>query len=259
MQEFKIDNVTFAYHHAGQDLTSDSDPVFLWAHGWGQSHQGFQKVMQPFAQRGTHIMLDFPGFGASAAPPEDWGTEDYADAIAKWMKENNMPPVIWIGHSFGCRVGVQMAARHPECIKSMALIAGAGLKRKRPLHKKIYLFLRIRLFKLLKKLVPEGDLKQRIMTAFGSADYKSAGPMRKIFVRVVNEDLSPQAETIKCPVTLIYGINDNETPPEFGKRYQKMMHNAALHILDNQDHYTVLDTGRHQVIKILNDFVKENA
>lgn len=252
LQKFDSLGAEFSYHETGAD-----GPVIIWAHGWGQSHQSFLKLIAPFESRARHIALDFPGFGDSPAPHSDWGTEHYADAVAAWIKEQGFGSVLWVGHSFGVRVGVQIAARHPECIKAMSFIAGAGLKRKRPLLKKAYFYCRIKLFKALKKLVPEGDFKAKLMAKFGSADYKNAGPMKNIFIRVVNEDLSPQAETIQCPVKLIYGSQDTETPPEFGERYSRLIKSSELFLLDGQDHYSVLGDGRHQVIKILDSFIKE--
>jgi pimeloyl-ACP methyl ester carboxylesterase len=251
---------TFAYESIGNDfmanLPQDQKPLVIWAHGWGHSHANFLPLALPFETIANHIALDFPGFGAAPTPPTSWGTEDYADAVADLLKKKNIPPVLWIGHSFGCRVGLQLAARHPERIATLCLIAGAGLKRKRPLHKKIYFYFRIKLFKLLKKFVPEGNLKQKLISKFGSADYKNAGPMRNIFIKVVNEDLTNIAKTVKCPVTLVYGQNDTETPPEFGERFKTMMPQADLFLLSDQDHYSVLSTGRHQVIKIIGDTIK---
>lgn len=271
MQDFQIHGTKFAYHATGKDFVgkiplknigeqSEKKPdiVIIWAHGWGHSHKNWEPLITPLAHQATHIALDLPGFGQSPPPPKDWGTEQYANAIAAWLKDNNLPPVLWVGHSFGCRVGLQIAARHPECIKAMSLISGAGLKRKRPPLQKLYFTLRIKLFKLLRKRIPEGVFKDKIMAKFGSADYKDAGAMRKVFIRVVNEDLTPQAQDVQCPVTLIYGENDTATPPEFGTRLKQLIPNAQLHILKDQDHYSVLQNGRHQVIKLLSDFIKEN-
>jgi len=266
VQEFNSKGVKFAYTTAGKDFSLDSlkkntgensKPLILWAHGWGHTHANFAPLITPLEPHANHIALDFPGFGASPPPPESWDTKDYADAIAAWMTENQIPPVIWIGHSFGCRVGTQIAAHHPECIDSMIFISGAGLKKKRPPLKKLYFYLRIRLYKLLKKLIPEGGFKSKLMAKFGSADYKKAGPMRTVFIRVVNEDLSETAKTIQCPVALVYGTEDHETPPEFGERYSKLIKNSELFLLDRQDHYSVLQNGRHQVIKIIDAFIKE--
>ncbi len=255
LQFFNSHNADFAYTTTGLDSES-SLPVIIWAHGWGHSHKSFKHFITSLHHYGRHIALDFPGFGQSPEPPDGWGTKEHADALASWMKETNMPPVIWVGHSYGCRVGAQLAAHHPECVRAMVYIGGAGLRRPRPLPKRIYLYLRIRLFKLLCHIVPDGALKQRIMRFFGSADYnQTSGVMRRLFVRVVNEDLVEEAKKITCPVALIYGAEDTETPPSIGKKYNRLINNSELHLLEGQDHYSVLQGGRHRVIKIISDFI----
>src|SRR5438045_2682906 len=73
------------------------------------------------------VLVDFPGFGESPVPPGAWGTEDYADAMAEWLARLPAGRRVWIGHSFGSRVGLQLAARHPESVQGLFLIAAAGL------------------------------------------------------------------------------------------------------------------------------------
>ncbi len=249
MQEF--------YYQETSGNNKPDAPVIIWGHGWGHSHKNWSKIIAPLEYIGRHYALDFAGFGSSPSPPNGWGTKDYADNIGAWIKENNFAPVIWVGHSFGGRVGVQLAANHPELIKALCLISGAGLKRRRKLHDKIYFYFRIKLFKLLKKIIPNGAFKSKIISKFGSADYNNAGAMRDIFIRVVNEDLSKQAEKVECPTMLIYGQDDKETPPEFGKRFSSLIKGSKLFLLNGQDHYSVLENGRHQVIKLLTTFIKE--
>ena len=214
-------------------------------------------MVETLRKIGTHLLLDLPGFGESPPPPEDWGTQEYADAVASWLKDQNFPRVIWVGHSFGCRVGIRLAAKYPERVKALCLIAAAGLKRQRPPLKRLYFFLRIKLFKALKAFLPQGEAREKILAKFGSTDYKKAGPMRTIFIRTVNEDLTEAARAVRCPVRLVFGANDTETPPEFGTRYQSLMLDAELLILDGLDHYSVLTSGRHQAVKVLSDLVRE--
>lgn len=246
------------FYSATPPLSGEQKPLVIWAHGWGQTHAAFLPLIQSLTPYADHIALDFPGFGQSPPPSAVWGTEDYADAVALWLNTYSSRKIIWVGHSFGCRVGIRLATKYPDLLSCMCLIAGAGLKRKRPLHKKIYFYCRIKLFKFLKKFVPAGAFKDSLMTKFGSADYKNAGAMRSIFIRTVNEDLTETAKLITCPVTLVYGENDTETPPEFGQRYSKLIPSNELFILDGQDHYTVLSSGRHQVVKILADILTKD-
>ena len=161
------------------------------------------------------------------------------------------------GHSFGCRVGLRLAKRHPDLIKGMCLIAGAGLPRKRSLWNKVYFGARIYLFKFLKRRIPFGVSKDWLYKKFGSADYRSAGPLRQIFIKVVNEDLSDVAAQISCPVALIYGSKDTETPADIGQRLSLIIPNSKMILLDGYDHYTILSAAQHQVAHQINALIKD--
>ncbi|MEZ5814943.1 MAG: alpha/beta hydrolase [Alphaproteobacteria bacterium] len=240
----------------GEKTGQDGAPVF-WGHGWGQDHRAFLPLAQSLGAAGRHYVVDFPGFGKSSAPEEIWGTQDYADALAGFIKSQTDEKIIWIGHSFGCRVGLQLAAKYPELVAGMCLIAAAGLPRKRPLWHKIYYGARVKLFKFLKKLIPLGLSQDWLYTKFGSADYRSAGPLREIFVKVVNEDLSAVAGTVTCPVTLIHGTKDTETPPEIGERLSRIIPHSKLILMDGFDHYSILSGAQHQVVHRIKSFMKE--
>ncbi len=239
--------------------TGGGEPIVFWGHGWGQSHKVLLPLTQSLEKMATHYVLDFPGFGESPAPDDVWGTEDYADACAALIRAQTSEKVFWVGHSFGCRVGLQLAARHPDLVAGMCLVAGAGLPRRRPLLQKLYFKARIAVYKFLKNLIPFGFPEDWLKKKFGSADYNSAGAMKSIFVRVVNEDLSRIAEDIKCKVTLIYGVNDSETPPEIGERLHTFIPHSSLFVLEGFDHYSILSDGKHKVIQKLNQMIKEEV
>ncbi len=230
---------------------------FVWAHGWGQDRKAMQALAQSLFARGVHDFIDLPGFGASPRPDQTWTTADYADAAARWLEQTDTgAPVVWIGHSFGCRVGLQLAARHPDAVSAMLLIAAAGLPRKRSALETAKFKGRVYGYKALKRLAPLAGISQdQLRERFGSADYRSAGALRDIFLNVVNEDLSDVAARVACPVHLIYGAGDTETPPEIGERLARLIRHAKLTVLDGFDHYTILTDGRHQVARRLKSLI----
>ena len=235
----------------------DDKSLVIWGHGWGQSYESFLELCAPLENSARHILIDFPAFGETAFPTDIWGTRNYADHVAAFIKEKSDQPIIWVGHSFGCRVGLQLAAHYPELIKGMFLIAGAGIPKQLPLHKSLYFKTRIAVYKGLKKLIPFGLSEEWLIGKFGSADYKNANPMlRKIMVKVVNEDLRDIAPSITCPVQFVYGENDTETPPCIGEVFSGLIPNAKLALLKGQDHYSVLSSGRHQVTSLLKTFIQ---
>jgi pimeloyl-ACP methyl ester carboxylesterase len=245
-----------AYQVEGRDGAAVQ---FIWGHGWGHSHAQFLPLARSVAQTGPSLLIDFPGFGAAPVPPAIWGTADYADAVAAWLK--GLPPArrIWVGHSFGCRVGLQLAARHPGIVDGLFLVAAAGLRPHRSTGKRLRMVVRRWTFKALRSLLPEGPARERLRQRFGSADYARAGPLRPILVKVIGEDLSEVARAVRCPVALVFGDQDKDTPPEMGERLKALCPRATLTILRGYDHHTILTEGQHQVVHRLTEFVREIA
>lgn len=246
----------FAFEEVGQPAGART-VRFVWAHGWGQDRRALSPLAEALSGQGSHLLLDFPGFGASPPPPDAWDTAAYADAAAELLASR--PPAaktVWVGHSFGCRVGLQLAARHPHAVTGLFLIAGAGLPRQRSLPGRLRLAARVRTFKALKRAAPMLGLDvEALRRRFGSADYANAGEMRAVLAKVVREDLCDVARHVRCPVHLVYGENDSETPPDIGERLSRLIPRAELTILPRHDHYSVLAGGKHQVLKRLRDFV----
>ena len=145
---FKHGPAAIHYETTGAPL-ADAQRVIVWGHGWGQNRDAFRALASSFSQS-ANVLVDFPGFGAAPPPPESWGTAEYADLSEQFLKSLGKPAsqIIWVGHSFGCRVGLQLASRHPGAVSGMCLIAAAGLKRKRSFAEAVKFQARIRMFKL---------------------------------------------------------------------------------------------------------------
>jgi pimeloyl-ACP methyl ester carboxylesterase len=228
----------------------------VWGHGWGQSGAAMMPLAEALKPFGYSSLIDFPGFGKSPNPPDTWGTAEYADAVAEWLSSLPEARIIWIGHSFGGRVGLQLAARHRHLVAGMVLIASAGLKRQRSFREKLRFSLRRTAFKTARRFAREGPQLDALRRRFGSADYQSAGALRPVFVRVVGEDLTEVARTVDCPTLLIYGTADAETPPEMGQRLQQLIPGSELTLLDGFNHLSVLSEGRHQVALRIRKFLE---
>ena len=231
----------------------------IWAHGWGHTHQNMLPLAQAMRRSARSILIDFPGFGASPPPPGPWRTEDYADATAEWL--DSLPPArrIWIAHSFGCRVGLQLTARHPETLAGLCLIAAAGLPPQRTPWARARVTARRWAFRLARQFTPEGPARDRLRRRFGSADYRAAGPLRPILVKAVGEDLTAIASTVRVPAVLVYGDQDRETPPEMGRRLNSLMPQSRLYVLRGFDHWSLLTDGRHLIIQRLSELMEQLA
>lgn len=244
--------------------TRTKGPVFVWMHGWGQTHKSMRALATQMKRQGHHIMIDLPGFGQTTALEQGADTAAYADHMMGLLTSRKIgidQPVVLIGHSFGCRVAVQMASKYPSKIKAIIMMGGAGLQRKRSVAWKIRAFCLTSLGKLvrLSDRLFKTSFRDAYVSRFGSADYRNAGVLRETFVKVVQENLVAEARSVKCPTLLLYGSDDSETPPEIGKAYHKLISDSDYVELSGFGHLDILSRGSHQVEARIKYFIKQRG
>lgn len=195
--------------------------VFL--HGWGCDGSVFAPVVQRLSDFEC-FTLDFNGFGKSPQPPASgWSVEDYAAELALFFQQNNIQRACVVGHSFGCRVALVLAARYPQLVDRLLLVAPAGLR-----QFSFRRWFKVRKYKLHKFLCRLGvchNLDQRC----GSVDYNACDDgMKNTFIKVVNQDLSNFAKLVRCPTLIVNGSDDSETPVKNAKRLKKLISDSSL-------------------------------
>lgn len=245
-----IQNQQISYRESG------NGQPFVILHGWGCNKELFSFLHDHFDHRFRVISIDLPGFGESEEPKEVWGSFDYAESISQLLKELNVEKPIVFGHSFGGRVLLAMAQMLEY--DKMILTGSAGLVPKRPLsyYFKIYRFKAMKWLYLhspLCKMYPVWLEKKRSKS--GSSDYNQASEqMRKIMVKVVNEDLASEIAQISTPTILLWGTKDTATPLADGQRMEKLLRDGALIPLENGTHYAILEQ-KNRCLAIIDAFV----
>ncbi len=202
--------------------------VFL--HGWGGDASAFLFVAKRLAVLGFDcILVDFAGFGESPEPEIPYTVKDYADDVKTLLDGLKIKRAVLVCHSFGGRVGIELAANSPALVQKLVLIDSAGC---RPRRKPSY-YLKVFTHKFLRKLGFKG-LK-------GSADYKLLSPvMRETFKNVVNYYQDGELGRIICPTAVFWGKFDEDTPLYMAKRLQKHINGAQLYLLDG-GHFAYMD------------------
>lgn len=230
-------------------------------HGWGANIDTVMPIFNYLKDRFKVYALDLPGFGKSDKPSKVWGSSEYAEIVKKFIEELGIKNVILIGHSHGGRVSIILSSKYPDIVNKMILIDSAGLlpKRKLKYYLKVYSFKTLKLFY---NVFYFWNDKQRRMEnfykKFGSTDYKNAdGIMRKILVKVVNENLRQNLKDIKADTLLIWGKDDDATPVYMGKIMEKEIPGSGLVILDNAGHYSYLDQ-MYRFNRIVDSFLGES-
>lgn len=214
----------------------DGPPRLLALHGWRRTSSDFDKTLA--ALPAGALALDLPGFGASPEPPTVWGTEDYAKAVSAVLPELGTPVVI-LGHSFGGRVAVRLAATRPDDVAGLVL-TGVPLLRTAPGGQPALSF-RIARW-LHRKGVLSDDRMEALRRRHGSADYRAAvGVMRDVFVRVVNESYEDDLRAVQCLVELVWGDDDDDARLSVAQQAAAILgERARLTVLPGAGHLTPL-------------------
>jgi len=232
-QQILIGGLPVSYYKT--DTPGTQSVVFL--HGWRSEGGVWQDIMQNLDA--PSYALDMPGFGQSATPPQPFTVSGYADVVAAFIKKLELQNVCLVGHSFGGRVGIKLAAEHPEIVQKLVLVdaAGfrddsAGLKLKKSAARAV---------KPLFKLPGLKQLRPKIYKMIGAEDYTATPQLRETFVNLINEDLSPYLSKISQPTLIIWGGQDKVTPLDFARRMQGAIRASELTILKGAGHFSFLD------------------
>lgn len=251
--EIIINDHKIAYQESG------SGQPFVILHGWGCNKELFSFLHRHLENRFRVISVDLPGFGESDEPNRVWGSHDYAACIGQFLQKINADKPIVFGHSFGGRVWLAFGASAD--FDKMILTGSAGLVPKRPLS----YYIRVYRYKIakwiylhspLKKIYPHWLENKRKNS--GSEDYRKASEMmRRIMVKVINEDLSDEISKISAPAILLWGTQDTATPLSDGKKMEKLLQDGALIPLEGGSHYAILEQ-QSKCLAIIDAFVGGN-
>jgi len=216
------------------ERTSLEPTEVIGLHGWARSREDLAGSLAGL----NALVLDLPGFGASPEPPEAWDSRAYAALIAEVLVGLDRPQVL-LGHSFGGRVAVKLAAGWPELVSGLVL-AGVPLLRQQPAGISPAWRFRMARWGSRHGLVSESRM-EKLRQRYGSEDYRRAsGIMRSVLVRVVNESYEEDLPRIACPVELVWGSNDTAAPLPMARQACGLLRNARLEVIEGGGHMTPL-------------------
>lgn len=97
-------------------------PVLLW-HSLFVDSRSWGSLFDRLAERRSVIAVDGPCHGRSGAVLRHFGFDEVADAAVTVLDRLGLDtPVDWVGNAWGGHVGIQVAARHPDRLRTLAAV-----------------------------------------------------------------------------------------------------------------------------------------
>jgi 3-oxoadipate enol-lactonase len=243
--------------------------TLVFSHGLLWSHRMFEAQVAELSKTYRVIAYDHRGQGKSEVKgPYDMDT--VAEDAAAMIRNLVGGPVHFIGLSMGGFVGMRLAARHPELIKSLVLLetsANAEPIENLPQYKMLNGIVRwIGIIppianKVMKIMFAHswlqnsanGDTIRRWKKELSSNKKSITGPVEGVIYRKgVEEELGH----INCPTLVIVGDEDVATTPEKAAFIQKGIKGSKLEFISGAGHSSCIEKPE-EVNRLLKEWLKK--
>lgn len=102
-------------------------PPILLIHGYGDTADGWRRVVPGLLKDHRVVALDMPPFGRSDDAPEGKLLDFYSEFFPNFLDELELERTTVIGHSLGGAVSLRLAIENPDRVERLGLVAPAGL------------------------------------------------------------------------------------------------------------------------------------
>lgn len=242
------------------EMGNPAGETVVFIHGFGADLLTWQLCLVPLASTYRLIALDLPGHGRSAP---DVGPADLT-FMTHWLEEAfdvlGIAAAHVVGHSMGAKIALGFVLSHAERVKSLSLIAPAGLGGEFH-HDTLDAFLNDANAEALARhlLGPRGqNLGPALTTSLQNA---AADPPRREALKALLGNakayglaLSPEGfdwASVSCPVQIMWGDHDRLIPIPQAHRLPP---SAPLHLIEGAGHLPHMEAPA-AVISYLKDFL----
>ena len=223
----------------------EGEPLVL-VHGFGGDLNNWMFVQPALAEKHRTIALDLPGHGGSSKDVGAGDAEALAGAVEATLDTLGIRGARLAGHSMGAAIAVLVAARRPELVSALTLIAPAGLgtevngafiagfvRMQRRKDAQETLSLLVHDPALVSRRMIEDVLRYKRLDGVESALQTIArawfdGDRQRVSVR-------DQLASLRVPVRIIWGKDDRIIPPSHAQGL------SDVHILDAAGHLPHLE------------------
>jgi len=218
-----------------------SGEPLLFLHGGGTWH-GYE-FAKTWAEKFRVIHPHHPGFGESGDDPAMDTFNDYVMHYVELLDALGIDKVHLVGFSLGGYIGAQIASQHPARVKTLTLVAPAGMRSKE--HPTLDILatpgdqivpMLASNFDVLKPWLPTGPDPE-----FMGARYRESTTLaRLLWEKPWDPKFKRYLHRIKAPTLIIWGDEDKIVPLPHSELWRQALPNAKVQVFKGAGHL-VLD------------------
>jgi len=202
----------------------------------------FTKLIAYFSERGYRVY--FPELPIYDLPVLNTNLASIAKFVARFIDEVVGEPATVVGNSMGGHVGLILTLSRPDLVKNLVLTGSSGL------YERTFgdSFPRKNDRDYIKKKAQEVFYDPAIATedlvdeVFAIVNDRGKGIKTVMLARsAIKHNMEKELHKIKVPTCIIWGKQDNVTPPEVAIEMDRLIPNAQLFWLDHCGHAAMME------------------
>jgi pimeloyl-ACP methyl ester carboxylesterase len=231
------------------------EPLVL-LHGLFGALSNFSHLIDYFKQHNKVVVPILPLFELDILHSTVGGLAKF---VHKFMEARDYKNVHLLGNSLGGHVALKHVLKHPERVKSLILTGSSGLFENGmgDSYPKRGDYEYIRNKTELTFYDPKTASKELVDEVYGIVNNRiKAIKIISLAKSAIRNNLGEELNQIKQPTLLIWGNNDNITPPFVAREFNKLIPNSELHFIDKCGHAPMMEVPDEFNI-ILHKFLKK--
>ena len=216
-----------------------------------------------------------PGFGQSEKPNLDYNIDFYVDILFEFCKMLNLEVINIAGLSLGGMIAIEFAYRYPQNVKNLLIFSSSGLKPiAKILNYKIFYIIFSFIMKYIvfsnrwftkrfqigsyfnpKRIDPSVFDKFFEFIKYRESKKAWLSAIKNVFY--VTEDFINHVRGLRVNTIIIWGKNDKTIPLEIGYKFNTLINNSKLFVIDECGHTLTVEQPSKVVDIIINELIKK--
>ena len=231
-----MSNTNFQYLSKGT-----GQPIII-LHGLMGGLSNFKDVFNFFPKLGYEVIApELPVYKSNIL---DTNLKHFSKYIYSFIKHLKLDNVVLLGNSMGGHVGLIFSKMYPDLVKGLVLTGSSGLYENSmgdsyP-KREDYNFIKAKTEDVFYN--PKIATKEIVDEVYQTVnDRKKLIKILALAKSAIRHNMSKDLPKIKIPTALIWGENDNVTPPEVALEFNKLMPNSDLFWISRCGHAPMME------------------